>query len=486
MTSSTQKIHVDIPGLDLILGGGLPILARGAHGTYYPPSATVLIRGGPGSGKTVLGTQIAGSLGRALGCDVAYACVEMLPTELAAQHGALGRPRERILWPPWQNAAGNASLDDRECRIFAAMLKLDSGSEQQQLDGEIEGLLQVVKQCGGSPRVVVVDALSDGYGLGASASRIVADALCKYAAYHGLIMVLLEETIDDRASPWRAVCDVLLELNGAPEHRIAVAKNRLAPCDVGPHRFMIEPLRGVLILPRPSCYLAPWAAELVLPLPDPPSPAPPIQDWGIPIPDLEAWPAFRHCFTVVHGSNTADVLHLVKKLGVTSGYSGPRDGFDIIVNFGPSTLGPVSKHKALVVQDPHRGDAMLAGVIGLLQDLQRQDARVARVLVGDLRRLRSVPDREEILRSLVILAAILRRAGLPCIFFETSADAHSGETALFIADVSIRVASGADGGPVAIVTQPLGGLAFRFPLVIEPEINEHSDDRANDPAASKG
>jgi hypothetical protein len=67
--------------LDVLFGGGWRLVAR------LPglASATVVVRGGSGAGKTLVGLQVAIELASALDGDIAVACVEILPTEYAAQ-----------------------------------------------------------------------------------------------------------------------------------------------------------------------------------------------------------------------------------------------------------------------------------------------------------------------------------------------------------------------------------------------------------------
>lgn len=45
----------------------------------------MLVRGGPGTGKSVLAADLALRMARAVGGDVLYACVEILPSEVLAQ-----------------------------------------------------------------------------------------------------------------------------------------------------------------------------------------------------------------------------------------------------------------------------------------------------------------------------------------------------------------------------------------------------------------
>jgi KaiC/GvpD/RAD55 family RecA-like ATPase len=68
-------------GLDVLLGGGFRLVKRLAE----LESATVVVRGGAGAGKTLVALQVALDLATALGGDVVVGCVEILPTEYVAQ-----------------------------------------------------------------------------------------------------------------------------------------------------------------------------------------------------------------------------------------------------------------------------------------------------------------------------------------------------------------------------------------------------------------
>jgi len=254
----TRTIPVGIDGLNLLLGGGIPVLTRHED---FGESATLLVRGPPGSGKTIFGVQLAGSLARSLECDVAYGCVELLPSELAAQHAGIKREdlAERVVMAPFTKEEPRAN----ECRIFAEMLDIgSSGDEVAKLGDAIEHVLRVIERAGGQPRVLVIDSLSDGYNLGATkAPRELADALCKMAARKGMVLILLEEIVESRPSPWSFATDVVLQLSPSEdvaasgpsdsfERRLTVAKNRLGPSEAGVHRYSILPNWGVNVLPN--------------------------------------------------------------------------------------------------------------------------------------------------------------------------------------------------------------------------------------------
>jgi len=252
------KIALGTAGLDAMLGGGLPAsCAKGATES----SSICLLRGGPGSGKSVLGAQIAAAAAEQLMVDVAYACIEALPTELAAQRCGLGRPTEELLRPPFQRQVARR---ERGTRLFAGMLEGEMGSDFGRNRAEflpsLRAFLDVVMGVGGSPRVLVVDALSDGYGLGASAPWDLAEAVQRCAHGDGLILILAEETVDERPSPWPSFSDVVIELGLVAtaegfERCMTVTKNG-TPIVGEAHRFTIETGRGVLLAGRSAEFFA--------------------------------------------------------------------------------------------------------------------------------------------------------------------------------------------------------------------------------------
>ena len=87
---SDLLLSTSIPGLDLVLGGGLRLLERLPQAGV---SGSLLLRGTPGAGKSLLGMQIAVAVADALGGDVACGCVEILPVELDAQLALFATPK---------------------------------------------------------------------------------------------------------------------------------------------------------------------------------------------------------------------------------------------------------------------------------------------------------------------------------------------------------------------------------------------------------
>ena len=427
-----QLITVDIPGLDLALGGGIWAVRRFPDANA---SATLLLRGPPGSGKTAFGTQLAAALGLALKGDVAYGCVELLPVELQAQYANLkpAGARVEVLVPPFRTDAGGGAT----CRVFAGLLDLgSSGEEQARLGPAIHALLDEVARSKGRPRVLVIDSLSAGYGMGGSAPRPMADALSKLAAEKGLILVLLEEAFDTRPSTWSFTSDVVLELAsgeedrapGSPtpfERRVTVTKNRFGPSDAGPHLF--EFLHsGLRLFPRPTAYLTSWA-ESLLAVGESQQEAEP-QSWTatdkVGPPD---WPDIRECVIAVHGPEAHFVQLVSGKLGSETASGEPYPGITLFIDF----LRQVDKWREGELHDegtwvisagnPYlSGHRLLAMVRDSLDKIRREGFVIEKVLVGDLRSLRSFWSPEGLRRAIAVITTLLRQAHIPVVLFETT------------------------------------------------------------------
>jgi len=256
VTLEARVVKTSIDGLDLVLGGGVRLLERvpGAG-----ESAALLVRGAAGTGKTLLANHIAATLARQLVCDVVVACLELLPTELEAQLAGFEATRGLLPVRTGERVGGDAP------RVFARIVEPDLSREDDPIGDEMLRLLELVERSGGAPRVLVVDSLSDGYGLGGKVKRVAADALVRFAASRGLCLVLVEEVQQLRPSPWCFVVDTVIELrlerlagSFREERTLTVTKNRLGPSDAGPHELALGGGK-LMVLPEPDAWDRAWA-----------------------------------------------------------------------------------------------------------------------------------------------------------------------------------------------------------------------------------
>jgi KaiC/GvpD/RAD55 family RecA-like ATPase len=427
----TRTIPVDIDGLNLVLGGGVPVLKRHPD---YDESAILLVRGPPGSGKTIFGVQLAGSLARKLGCDVAYGCIELLPSELAAQHAGIkwADVSERVIIAPFTKQGPKGE----ECRIFAEMLDLGSSREEvAKLGDAIERVLAAIERAGGQSRVLVIDSLSDGYNLGSSAPRELADALCKMAAQRGMILILLEEIVESKPSVWSFAADCVIELSLQREEdtaaltlvrRLAVSKNRFSASEPGPHRFTITKNEGIHILPQPTAYLASWAQALVLPRVNPQQAQP--QSWGQWLTKVPVdWPPFGDCVTAIYGSEAQDIFAVASKLGTTAKSGRIAHGFDIFIDFqrddGLLDMSLINASDSVVIGSGSpftTGAWLIATATAATREILSKGKTIRRVLIGDLQSLRTFCNAAGARQALTVLVLVLRKAHVPVILFETS------------------------------------------------------------------
>jgi len=414
----TKILPTDIDGLNLILGGGVPTVLRGGATEH---SAVVVIRGAPGVGKTPLGTQIAGSLARSLNVDVGYGCVELLPEELAAQHAGFERAvPERVVPFPISDP-----IPREGCRIFAAILALGDPGGPAALRPALEKLRADIISHGGRPRVLVVDSLSAGYGLGPDTPRELADEVCKFAAAEGLLLILLEESFDERPSVWSFAADVVLTLGlndgdrtpAMPEpyeRRLSVLKNRFGPSDPGPHAFTLAPREGVFVMPRPTAYLR--ASQLGQPI-TPQHPAASYEPWLGRTQVHASWPPVQGASVLVFGGPLDQLYRAAEHFGRPPK---PNRGSDVLLHLYHGSEGALPSALKNAVQvslgDPYLSqNAFLARAIAAIRQAQRP---VQRVFLADLAALRLFRDAQGLARAIVALLSVLRRMEVPCIVLD--------------------------------------------------------------------
>lgn len=418
-----------------------------------PRSTTVLVRGAPGAGKTVFGFQLAGAIARALKGDVAYGCIELLPVELQAQHASLRREGvdEEVIVPPLPQAGRSPAKGHR---LFAGLLDLgESGEEQARLGLAVHALLNQVERAGGQPRVLVIDSLSNGYNLGSSTPRQLADSLCKLAAERGLVLILLEEIVDDRPSSWSFAVDLVLELSGgelesstgqsaSPERRLKVVKHRFGPSHAGLHRFTVLAGQGLRVFPHPANYLEPWAGPLLWG--NWRAREPEGQNWPMPqsVPNTALTrPPFRECVTAVYGMQTNAVFSAASQFG---GWGVGDTGVPLLVEFGHRSQGPSATSALspirIQAENPYLSShELVADVQQALEQIRRNDILISKALIGDLRALRSFWTPERLRRAIAVVVSMLRQVRIPVVLFETAEARAVQPQVLDFADVFVEI-----------------------------------------------
>ncbi len=429
----------------MILGGEIRTVPKLAD---RGESAVVLLRGPAGSGKTIFAAHLAAHEALVRGGDIIYCCIELLPTELDAQLSGLTFGPEHRSLRVSNLPAGSQQPAATTPRIFAPLIEVPATSEPD-FGSEIEQAITAAKAAQLSPAVIVIDSLAEGYRLGTTMPRALADALAKFAAEQGLLLILVEETIDSRDSAWTFIADVVMELahhgtagTAAAEQRaVTVRKNRFGPAHVGPHGFVIDRDKGIEIYPRLSTYLSDASRTFLL--------------FDI----CRATPKWRLEF-----DNARLDIPRAKEVVLVTGddatlVSAMLEGFVVdspclrLDMARAPTPGEI-EIRTLDCGDPVLGaDRLLFNFCFKLRDLTRS---ISGVIVGDLEAIDRNIDPDGLRRALPVLIMIARAAGLPVALFETAA--QGDPLSIHLADTIIRVARKEPRGVLVNVSSRERGL----------------------------
>lgn len=433
MTDLVRTVPSGSVGLDLVLGGGVRLLHRIAGSGAE--SATILVRGGPGTGKSVLATDIALRMARAVGGDVLYVCIEVLPSEVIAQCMGFDGFDPATAIDLAKAEAHKTSGDSPT--LVVGMTEMEMGPPEEggipDLGQMILDLLRISDGRGCNPRIVVVDSLSDGYKLGASVPRETVDGLCKLAVEQGWVLVLVEEAVNNDASPWSFAVDTVLSLEVTRKGRreARVTKHRFGPCQPGPHRLLVE-REGVRVLP---CFAAYKNAVRDLALPAPATnrslrvpvtgQAPDWTSFDVPdgqgrvvLVDVNEMPAYTK------------IDALAAAIGATAKDGSARPGELATLLLSEAHESPLDiDPTSLCISTLHHmidGEEWLETVISRLNGVT---SPVARVLIGPTGRLNSYNygDASDTLNeALGLLRGILARRGLIVVLYGTNNPPPSG------------------------------------------------------------
>ncbi|MFT3765849.1 MAG: ATPase domain-containing protein [Minicystis sp.] len=385
-------------------------------------SATILVRGGPGVGKSVFATDTALRLGRELRGDVLYVCVEILPREVIAQRAGFDG------FDP-ASAVDLADLGARKASgagttLVVGLTEMEMVSTEEgpvpDLGSAMLTLARIARERGFDPRVVVVDSLSDGYKLGGSAPRSTVDGVCKLAVEQGWALVLVEEATDVRASTWAFAVDTVLSLSVTPagQREMMVTKHRFGPCQPGPHRLLIES-GGVRVVPCFSAYrnavrdlaLPPLATDRSLRVP-----SDMVKDWT----HFDVSDGEGRVVVVQHDDEAA--LHvLTARMGAFTREGSERAGLATF-SLSESHETPIERVAVgLRLGTLHQmidGEEWLEAVVSSLAETE---VPIARVRIGPTHKLRVYEHAETLRKAVSLLAAVLARRGFIVVVYGADA-----------------------------------------------------------------
>ncbi|MDO9015486.1 MAG: hypothetical protein Q7V43_01160 [Myxococcales bacterium] len=434
----TRAVPTGDLGLDLLLGGGWKLVER----LPERHSTTVVVRGGPGAGKTLLAIQVALALAEALGGDVAVGCVEILPSEYLAQLQSARADIERARIVVLPEAASPSPLP----RVFCGLLT-DLDPAAPDLVASLESLGRDVVAAGGNPAVYVVDSLIEGYGIGESAPRASADAAMKFAVQGGRGLVLCEETRSEAATTWVFAADTVLELGVASRERgrwIEVRKHRFAASVSGRHELEIRRQGAPAVYPQTHAWVTDHSHEVLrahgwryansrrtMALGWHPSSVPG-EDGGFGARQLEG------TFVLI----TSPIADLARRLAfrLLPGQGASHSAHDLFFELDPLMLGEVDASSASTSVEP------IPTIRGATRALrwfievcttrftetgEKSRALIRRVILGDVRLVLASPDALEWVEAIRVFASLVAEAGwaTPVIVFETQADTDSSTNA---------------------------------------------------------
>ena len=430
-------------GFDAILGGGWRLIER----LPGRESATVVIRGGPGTGKTLLSVDVALALAGALDGDMVVACVELLPSEYVAQieagRGGLvseWRKESRLTEPPVILPQTTPVSSGKSPRMFCGLLP-ELSDDAPDLVAALELLLTEVAALNGRPVVFVVDSLIAGYGLGPASPRQNVDAVMKFAAQRGLGLVLCEETTDDIPSVWDFAADTILglEQRRGGGRQILVRKHRYGASATGAHQFEILGWRQPRVYPRPDVWLSRHRIESTLStygwrfLNDHEHP---LLRWidGLAPSEPRDYPC---SFAVVSGPN----LELARRLAFGLVPVGTESRQDLVIELDP--IGSISEAWSSYGV-PMRSVSIAGGVNAAICELveylggqlfgESDSERPRRIVIGDVGLLAAFADQSLWAEGIGVIATLVAESGwgIPVIVYDSSSLAGSGVVGLSI------------------------------------------------------
>jgi hypothetical protein len=266
--------------------------------------------------------------------------------------------------------------------------------------------------------VLVLDAVTSGYGLGANAVRAVVDAIAKLSAQYGMVLIVVEETNDLRAnSPWPFAMDHVfeLELGSSNANRtLSIAKARFCAAIRGPH--LVQFAGPSLVSPALEAYVAQATLERFAE-----SSVPTERGWSrIYTPGVSSKPFWNpeHNRAYVIGSHEAIVRAFASELF----YATRDDTVDISIELGASELDsrdmdqPIGN--SLVVAGRAPPEVVMDRLVRTVNNRPRKP--LGRIFCGDLRGLSGAARLTEWRHFLETVGDMCRALRVPLVLWDSS------------------------------------------------------------------
>jgi hypothetical protein len=338
--------------------------------------------------------------------------------------------------------------------VYVGLLQLET--DQPDLVTALEQLDARVREAGGNPTAFIVDSLIDGYGIGSTIERIVADDVLRFAANYGYALVLCEEIVSDAPSPWVFAADTVLQVGVESRERgrwIEVKKHRFGPSATGRHELELVGLRGQpRVYPSPKAWLSAWRRAT-------------LQNAGWRTPEADAGrfqlpsvPAFAASLVFI--SQLASVQNprdaIAQRVAGQLRRAGSPAVVTLAIELRPLLEEPVRESQVdttTLCLPIHDGAArLLRRMIDAGELVLAEGQALGRVVIGDLGTLLAHRDAAEWVDAIRAFAATM--APVPLVLYDqrVAQDSLNREFVRALADTSIEVGTVQAGGYVAMLS----------------------------------
>ncbi|MFO0599582.1 MAG: ATPase domain-containing protein [Myxococcaceae bacterium] len=216
---------------------GMPLVVKGSSSR---PTTSVLIRGGPGTGKTTLGLGIAHGIAATISAPVLYVGTEFVSTEVAFKLKALELPPPSLPSNPPQKASTFVEHLLNEDADF------EPKSTTDRRRSTVDRVWELSETTGNRCSAIVLDALiaPDKQG-DESTFRDEMLGLIQALESKGVSIVIIQE--DSSESEWLSfLVDVVINITFGPTHqgplirKLLLPKSRFANSHIGPHDYGLD------------------------------------------------------------------------------------------------------------------------------------------------------------------------------------------------------------------------------------------------------